>query len=254
MAIAQYGIRPRDFAAATWGASGTAATVTGSAGTAAFTAGVAAAAGTGAADDSPPLAPDESPPEARRSRERFRRCSGISVTDQSFRGTRLRARTTPQIRARGPRNRNLRPMTPVGELEVTVAGEPRRRRDRTTVPSGISVSGHGRLGEPGEGVVVGDTEVPCRGAIGCVSDPGREGIDESKETIGTPRTCAQTSCSGRRSDRQTIVHRRPPPRSSRRVNERERDGSLRGTADYHSRKRSRRARKGSPAACWQSTF
>ncbi|MBU3688813.1 MAG: hypothetical protein FGM29_04545 [Actinobacteria bacterium] len=43
----------------------------------------------GALEDSPE-------PPALRSRERFRRCSGISVTDQSFRGTRTGSQRLPR--------------------------------------------------------------------------------------------------------------------------------------------------------------
>src|SRR5262245_27135160 len=97
--MAQYGIFFRRLAAAMYGGSGgggaggaTLASSTGAGDAAAGDAGVAAAAaGTGAADEAPSSDAGASPPRpsaAQRSRERFRRCSGISVNAASADGTR----------------------------------------------------------------------------------------------------------------------------------------------------------------------
>src|SRR5262245_19402404 len=96
--MAQYGIFFRRLAAAMYGGSGgggaggaTLASSTGAGDAAAGDAGVAAAAGTVAAHEAPSSDAGASPPRpsaARRSRERFRRCSGISVNAASADGTR----------------------------------------------------------------------------------------------------------------------------------------------------------------------
>jgi hypothetical protein len=82
VAIAHDGIRPRDFAALMYAGSGFETSAF--AGVSATTLATGAAAVVAGVDAETSLE-DASPPAALRSRERFSRCSGISVTGQSFR-------------------------------------------------------------------------------------------------------------------------------------------------------------------------